>query len=473
MIEFSILEQLSNTPGKNDKIQVLKDFGTPRLRTLLCLAYNRFWTYRVKQLDRPSRYNTVQPDILEELEELLMMLAQHTTGTVHAKGMIKTLLAKCTEANALWVERIILRDLNIGIDEKTINKALPGCVPVFDCQLAYPIYAKGKKVVNRWPSLNYPVIVEEKLDGVRVIAVVKDGGVTFYSREGHDDEYDEKGVIAGEILRLRPGTDFVLDGEMIAKKFYPDHKVALKHKDANRWPFELAKSLLKNGSTTKDEVREYVGYYVWDLIELDYFESQGGVGKLLPLTERKFQLTAAFSRQHAYAFKNLFLVPNTLAFSEQAVKREFQLFRNQGGEIKSCLNSKGQEITYTVPRGEGAMVKGLERGYEFSRTDAVLKVKEFFSMDLRIIDAYEGEPDTKYSGMLGGFVLASDCGTIKTKCGGLRGDEGQRFELWMLHKRGMLIGGIVEVDYQEVTADGSLTFPIGQLRYDKTTTSLG
>lgn len=467
MVEFDILKQIGATSSSNEKIAILKANDTMRMRRLLLLTYNRFWTYGVKKVDYPvGPLNTVQPDVLDELEMLLMMLAKREATGNAAKGLIKRLLAKCTPEGAAWVEKIITRDLKIGIDEGSINKAYPKLVPVFDVQLALPIYKGGKTPKNLWPTLQYPVAVEEKLDGKRIVAICRDGKVTLYSRDGF--EQIDHGVLEEQILKLRPGTDFVLDGEIIAKKFNPDHDVFLKYKDGN-WAFEGGKSLSKK--STPEEFREYLGYYVWDIIELDFFESQGAKGKALPLDERKLSLTALFERIEK-PFENLFLVPNALAKNEAEVKALFNRVINKGGHKYSVVNMKGVEVTYTMPKGEGVMVKKLKRPYEFKRSDAVLKVKEFFSMDLRIVGAYEGEKGSKYEGMLGGIELASDCGTIKTDCGS-GFDDGQRFELWMRHLAGKLVGGIVEVTGFEVTEDGSLRFPVFQReRDDRTTTSV-
>ena len=468
MKEFEVFRQVQQHPGKNDKVRILKENDTPQLRTMLYLAYNRFMTYRVKQIDAPRTFNVVQPDITEELNLLLTMLAKHETRTTEAKNMIRRLLEKCTEEGAYWVSNIITRDLKIGIDESTINKAFPGLVPVFDVQLAHPIYSGGKNPVNRWPSLRYPVVVEEKLDGVRCIATVRDGKVIFQSREGH--EFDDRGVFAAEVLKLRPGTNFVLDGEVIAKKFNPNSEVAVRNKDKN-WPYEQGKSMLKDTETTAEEVKEYLGYYVWDVIELDYFESQGKEGNKLSLGARKVLLGTMFSR-NSINFNNVIYVPNAVAKDESEVKGLFQIVRNKGGQQYSCVDKNGKTITYTVPKGEGVMVKNPDKEYEFKRSDAVLKVKEFYTCDLRIKNAYEGKPGSKYEGMLGGLELASDCGKITSDCGS-GFDDDNRFELWMQFLRGDLVDKIAEVSYQEITADGSLRFPVFQgIRDDKTSTNV-
>lgn len=469
MKEFIVFDKLAATPGKNDKVQLLKDNDTPNLRRLLTLCYDKFRTYRIKSVAHPNLYNKVQPDITDELEMLLNLLAEHKTGTNEAKSLIKNLLARCTEDGAKWVTRIILRDLKVGIDEKTINKAFKGLIPTFDVQLAHPIYSGGKAPVNRWTIVKYPTVVEEKLDGVRCVATVRNGTVVFQSREGH--EFNDRGVFSKEILKLCPGADFVLDGEIIAFKFNPNNKVAVKNKDDN-WPYEQAKSMLKDSDVEAAEFAEYVGYYVWDIIDIDYFDSQGENGIKETLETRKLKLIALFKRNDL-DFKNLFLVPNAIAHNESEVKELFSRVRNKGGQKYSVVDSKGRLVDYTMPKGEGVMVKDPRKYYEFSRTEAVLKVKEFYTCDLRIYGAYEGEAGSKFEGMLGGLNMGTDCGTIKTDCGS-GFDDLQRYELWKEYNEGTLVGKIAEVSYQEITADGSLRFPVFiRFRDDKTETSVG
>lgn len=437
MREFYVFKRLAETPGKNDKIALLKNNDTPNLRRLLHLTYNKFQTYRVQKIEQPATYNTVQPDITDHLEDLLLELAKHKTGSNDAKQQIKRLLSVCTKEGAEWVTRIIQRDLNVGIDEKSINKAFPGLIPVFSVQLAEPL--------KDFEKLTYPVIVEEKLDGVRVVAVVHNETVKFFSREGR--EFTGLKPIADEILKLRPGTDYILDGEIIATEFNPENKTAVKNKDGN-WPFAQALSMLKTEGTTDYEVEKYLGYFVWDVLPLDVFEEQK---KSKPLTARKLELAALFARNNI-TYDNLHMVPNTLAYSQQDVMKLFRELRDAGKE--------------------GAMIKDPNKPYEFKRSVAVYKLKEMFTCDLRIIDAYEGNPDTKYSGTLGGVVMASDCGAIKADCGS-GFDDDTRMDMWLRHLKGKLAGTIVEISYQEKTADGSLRFPVfDRERNDKTTTSV-
>ena len=434
---FDTLRQMSLTPGKKDKEKLLKLNGTEYLKVLLNLAYDKYSTYRILQIEQPTSYLPIQPDTLEEFQKLAAKLATHTLGTNEARLQVKAFLAKNSQEGAEIYTNVLLRDLRGGFDEKTINKVFPGLVPTFNVQLA--------NKVEEWEKIKFPVLVEEKLDGVRTLAVYDGTNVKFFSREGR--EFNECGVIAEQIKKLAPGLPFVLDGEFIAKKFNPNNKTCKKYETGN-WPFNYGLSLVKTDDKTKEEVAEFLGYHVWDVLDYDYFMSEGVRGVCEVLDVRKIRLSGLFLR-HNFSFDNLFEVANWICGKKQDVLDIFRKMRDLDKE--------------------GVMVKDLKAKYDFKRSNAVLKLKEFFNMDLRVVGAEEGAG--KYAGKLGALVVADDEGKISTKVGSGFDDE-ERMTLWIDYLSGSLVGKIVEVSAQEVTKDGSLRFPtyVG-LRFDKSTTN--
>ena len=81
-----------------------------------------------------------------------------------------------------WYRRILIKDLRCGVSEKTVNNVakkmdLEFRVPVFSCMLAHDGAKHPKKIKG-------DCLVEYKYDGVRVIAIVKKGKATLYSRNG-------------------------------------------------------------------------------------------------------------------------------------------------------------------------------------------------------------------------------------------------------------------------------------------------
>ena len=98
-------------------------------------------------------------DVLRELE------ARTLTGN-QMRDVIQSLCdkSKVDQWNN-WYRRILIKDLRCGVTHKTINKHSTMKVPVFECMLADDSKKHEKKMVGE-------VIVEPKLDGVRVVVFV-------------------------------------------------------------------------------------------------------------------------------------------------------------------------------------------------------------------------------------------------------------------------------------------------------------
>lgn len=432
---INTLKDVANHSATTDKQRILKAGDNPYLREILYYAYNKYLTYRVKQIIDPDKYATVQPDTMYEFKQLCDNLAEHKWGTNEALDKIKKFLALNTVEGAEVFKNALLRDIRAGIDVKSINRAFPGLVPTFDVMLA--------DKVGDVTTLPYPCVGEVKLDGQRVVAIY-DGAdtVRFYSREGA--LLDEKGVMAAEIKKLAPGMPFVLDGEFIAYAFNTSNKTCAKYKDGN-WKFTYALSMVKNESTTAQEVTEHLRYYIWDIVDYEYFITAGVKGKAETLEQRKVKLTALFNRMDQ-KFNNIEMLPNTVLHNHGELSAYFKRLRAQGEE--------------------GLMVKNLDAVYEFKRSKNLLKLKEFFDADLMIVGAEEGSG--KYEGLLGALHVSSACGKIKCKVGSGFNDE-ERAELWVEHLAGRLNGNVATITYQEITKDGSLRFPtFNHIRFDKT-----
>lgn len=433
------IQDIARTSGSKEKLAKLIEGESGDLQCLLYYTYNKYITFRVKKIEQPDKYAEVQPDTLSEFVTLADSLAAHKWGTNEALDRIKKFLAMNVAEVAEVYTNVLLRDIRAGIDVKSVNKAFPGLVPTFYVMLA--------DKVEDVDAIKYPCVCETKMDGIRTIAVY-DGkeSVKFFSREGR--ELDECGVIAAEIMKMAPGFPAVYDGELIAYKPNLQDKTCKKNIEGN-WPFHFGLALIKNENKTASDVKKYLKFYIWDVIDYEYFVSTGAKGKAEPLSERKMKLTALFNR-HGDTFKNIEMLPNVVINNSTELSAQFRKLRNEGQE--------------------GMMVKFLDSVYEFKRSKKLLKMKEFFSMDLRVVGAEEGSG--KYAGMLGALLLEDDTGAVKTKVGSGFTDE-DRAEIWVEFISGRLVGKIVEINGQEVTKDGSVRFPTYICtRMDKTTTNI-
>ena len=149
---------------------------------------------------------------------------------------------------------VLIKDLRCGITERTLNKVLgktEWAIPVFECQLA----TDSNKHLGKMKGVKR---LEQKLDGVRVLAVVTKFNVALYSRNGKPFENfphiieaidDNRNKFAKLFSKYKSG--FVLDGEVIGASFQALMKQAQR----------------KSNVETNDMV-----YSVFDIIPLDDFE---------------------------------------------------------------------------------------------------------------------------------------------------------------------------------------------------------
>jgi DNA ligase-1 len=109
--------------------------------------------------------------------------------------------------------------------------------------------------------------------------------------------------------------------------------------------------------------------------------------------------------------------------------------------------------------GEGIMINIASAPYECKRTANLLKVKEMYTMDLKIIGFEEGLVGSKFEGTLGAIVV--DYKGHEVKVGSGYTDDERKF-FW--ENKDDLIGRVTEVQYFEETEDTdgnlSLRFPV-------------
>ena len=145
------------------------------------------------------------------------------------------------------------KDMRCGLSEKTINNVavkndfLRYKIPVFSCQLAQDSDSHKKK-------LNGNKILEVKLDGVRVIAVLyPNAKVDFFSRNGKEltNFHHIQQELANCIINKPIKHAIVLDGEVVSKNFQ-----------------ELMKQIHR-----KNSIQNYDATYVVDILPFESFKS--------------------------------------------------------------------------------------------------------------------------------------------------------------------------------------------------------
>jgi len=410
------LEADNSRLGKEAILKQAYEEGLPEFFEGVTMALDALVTFGVKQV--PERSNVLSGQglawpVFKELADKL--INRELTGHA-ARDAIELAMGVATDEqwNGFY-RRILIKDLRCGVSEKTVNKVVPGCVPVFTCQLAHDSANHEKKMTGKKQ-------VEVKLDGVRVLAVCKNGKVETFSRNGK--QFHNFGHIIEEIetvLNDNPAPyDLVLDGEVMSANFQ-----------------DLMKQVhRKSGGNATDAV-----LHLFDMCPLDKF-LEGGWDK--PQSTRS-QMVKAWVEQHTSVLKHV-----------QALDWEDVDLSTPEGEKRFVdLNKAAVDGGY-----EGVMIKDVDAPYECKRSHSWLKMKPFIEVTLEVKDVEEGTG--RNVGKLGAFVCEGldDGRSIKVNVGSGFTDS-DRDTFWT--GRSSLVGNLVEVRADAITQnqDGtySLRFP--------------
>lgn len=328
------------------------------------------------------------------------------------------------------VHAIVKRDLKLGIQNTTLNKVFgDGFVPKFDVQLAESYADNADYVTGK------DFIITEKLDGIRCVLMFNGDTPMFFSRSGQP------------ILDLVELTDcvrvldrsFVYDGELLL-----DNPKNLPSEDLYRQTVKV---------TNADAPKRGLYFNIFDMVDAVAFK--GGIDKT-PARERKARLMDAISKITDKDTK-LKTVP-------------IEYIGNDQNEIPKWLKH------FCDREREGIMLNIADAPYECKRGKNILKVKQFYTADVLVIDVEEGTGANR--GKLGAVIIqfnAPDGKSYNCRVGsGFKIDEREKF--WA--DKSIVLNNIIEIGYFELSRnqrdDGfSMRFPtFKRLRPDKTEISM-
>ena len=414
-----IIARLEADNSKLAKQAILKEAleeGVPEFFEGITMALDALVTFGVKQVPERSDVLTGQGLSWPVFKELADKLAnRELTGHAARDAIELAMGVATTEQWNGFYRRILIKDLRCGMSERTVNKVAPGTVPVFTCSLAHDSAKHEKKMVGKKQ-------IEIKLDGVRVITIIRGDKVEMFSRNGK--QFHNFGHIIAEIeavIKDHPVPyPLVLDGEVMSANFQ-----------------DLMKQVhRKDGKQTTDAV-----LHLFDTIPLGCFNA-GSWDK--PQSFRS-QITKHWVEDHADVLEHV-----------QALDWEdVDLDTPEGQERFVALNKAAVDGGY-----EGVMIKDVDAPYECKRTHAWLKAKPFIEVTLEVKDVEEGTG--RNEGRLGAFVCEGidDGKKINVNVGSGFSDA-NRDDFW--NSRTDITGQLVEVRADAVTQnqDGtySLRFP--------------
>lgn len=384
------------------------------------MALDALVTFGVKQVPERSDILTGQGLSWPVFKELADKLANRELTGHAARDAIELAMGiATTEQWNGFYRRILIKDLRCGMSEKTVNKVAKQfpqyAVPVFTCALAHDSAKHEKKMTGVKQ-------IEIKLDGVRVITIIRGNKVEMFSRNGK--QFHNFGHIIKEletVLKTNPAPyDLMLDGEVMSANFQ-----------------DLMKQVHRKESV---EANDAV-LHLFDLAPLADFQNGGW-------TKPQAFRSAAVK---AWVNQHTDILQHVTALDWEEVNLD-----TPKGEARFVeLNKAAVEGGY-----EGVMIKDVDAPYECKRTHAWLKAKPFIEVTLEVVDVEEGTG--RNEGRLGALVCSGedDGRNIQVNCGSGFSDT-DRDDYWT--HRSSIVGNLVEVRADAVTQnqDGtySLRFP--------------
>jgi len=347
----------------------------------------------------------------ESFPELMEYILKNNTGSDEVIANIRKFLDDQVLEMRDFYSSIITKSAKLGCDVKTINKAFgKEFIPQWEVQQSYTI-EKSPLKENEWFSLS------EKLNGVRG---------TFFegkmlSRQGK--EISGLDHITDEIAKLLKDADaWVLDGELVRKNI---------DGVSDNENFRIGTGLLGQDDADKSSMQ----FVIFDLLPKEEFtkgESE------LTYKERLFELRNIEKRINELKLTALTIVK--VLYTGTDVDMIDKLLEQMVSEDK-----------------EGLMLN-RDSKYACKRHNGILKVKRFYTVDLRITAVEEGSG--RNAGRLGAFVVDYKGNTLNVGSGF---SDQQREDYWELREE--MPGRVIEVKYKEESSDKktgqvSLQFPI-------------
>jgi DNA ligase 1 len=412
------LEADNSRLGKEAIIRAAHEEGLPEFFEGVRMALDSLITFGVKQVptkDQDAGQGLAWPVFVDLANRL-----QNRELTGHAaRDAIELTMAVATSQQWNdWYRRILIKDLRCGVSEKTVNKVVPDCVPVFSCMLAHDSANHEKKMRGKKQ-------IEVKLDGVRVLLIIRDTKgetIEMFSRDGrqfHNFDHIIEEVRA--VVKQHPVPyPLVLDGEVMSATFQ-----------------DLMKQIhRKENAAAGDAV-----LHLFDTVPLENFLK----GRWDKPQHFRSEITRHWTEQHKAVLQHV------TALEWETV----DLDTPEGDARFVALNKAAVDGGY-----EGVMIKSVDAPYECKRSHSWLKAKPFIEVTLEVVAVEEGTG--RNEGRLGALVCAGqdDGKDIRVNVGSGFTDD-NRSQFW--NARDSIVGNLVEVRADAVTQnrDGtySLRFP--------------
>ena len=355
-----LFEQLIQTPGRNDKQDLVEAF-----RSMVSEELNVDLDFCFEVLAGKHKlgytYNPYTSVIDEKTSEMFSELSiiQFVNGLKSLPATdagILTATLSTPENCRVFIAMLVNREWKLGYSNK--DEMITNLSPM---------------LAKKYPESHHEqyYYIQEKLDGNRCIAYFDHDEQTwkFQSRSGKP---------------LKVNFDMSWLPEEAEKPIFDGEIMTLGH--AGSRDFNRTSGAINGKYTNKSDLH----YYIYDIVseKLTYEQRKEILDVLAELgTGEQCSILPVLDKVWVY--------PNT----------------DYNWKLDEWLD------TITAKGGEGIMLRDPDAKYQHKRTDALLKYKKLQTMDLRITGWNEGKG--KYEGAIGSFICENDEHTIKVNVAGI------------------------------------------------------
>jgi DNA ligase-1 len=357
---YELFEELESISGRKEKEKLIKDNWSEELKQIFLRVYdyNR-QSYTNKFIKEPLKCENIENVKNVDIIELFDYLSSKGSANNNSKNEVYWFLTYLSELEAKWVKRILLKDLKIGVSEKTLNKLFGDFIPTFEVMLA--------KQVESLDSLTFPLIAQPKLDGIRCLKI----GKTLMGRNGRATSNERLHLYLHNLIKEE---NYVFDGELYS------HKLSFN-------------DILSQVNSDSKEIDTSIKYVVYDILTKTEWENQ----------ECKTKYFDRWSRIKSFT----------------SISKNSEWI---GGKIINNVHELNEYYEHILRDGyEGIMVKDPNGMYGWKRVDQNVmgKIKPSEDFDCKIIQVKEGTG--KYEKKMGAFIV--DFNGVKVNVGSGFNDE--------------------------------------------------
>ncbi|MGL5574488.1 MAG: hypothetical protein ACRDCW_02920 [Sarcina sp.] len=343
---FEIFESIKNTSGTKAKGAIIEKNKNNALfiRIAIFLLDSNVKT-NLSNAKINKDVNRDKFDVICDIESFLDYLAFDCTGTNKNIASVQEFIYSCSPELQEFLKGIATKSYKFGVAVKGFNAIVP-IVSTHDVMRAKNFSDELHKLNKKYPDAMYSF--SQKIDGIRCTAFITEGKVDKLLSRSNKEFIGFNEIFEG----LPTG---VYDGEF-----------DIPGADFNTIQSTVMTSILSEGEDISEILRDKLEYKVFDMITHDDYKA--GTSKK-NYAERRKDIEAISLPDRVKVIDVL----ATVSFSKLV-------------ETKDRLFQEAMENGW-----EGLMVNITTAPYQSKRTDAILKVKEFETIDLKIVGFNKGE----------------------------------------------------------------------------------